>query len=129
MFGLFGSPYRAKAVAAMRREINTPDHPITRDFLSMFTELQIAGQAPPLDPATYGGNLQSWQDSWRKMAERASEVKKAALTAMAAALPQKVGWARALTLEALATDKSDLLDKETASQMRKQLKHRSTRER
>jgi len=121
MFGLFGSPYREEAVAAMSREINTPDHPITQDFLSMFTELQIVGQAPPLDPATSGGNLQSWQDSWRKMGKRASEVKKAALTAMAAALPQKVGRARALTLEALATEKSDLLDKETASQMRKQL--------
>ena len=121
MFGLFGSPYRAEAIAAMRREISTPDHPITQDFLSMFTELQIAGERPPLDPAEYGGGLQNWRDSWRKMGEREREVKKAALTAIAAALPQKVGRARALTLEALATDKSDLLDKETASQMRKQL--------
>ena len=121
MFGLFGSPYRAEAVAAMQREINAPDHPITQDFLSMFMTLQIAGETPPLDPAAYGGNLQSWRDSLQKMAARQRAVKKATLTAMAAALPQKVGRARALTLEALATDKSELLDSETASRMRKQL--------
>jgi hypothetical protein len=87
----------------------------------MFAGLQLAGEAPPVDPATYGGDLQNWRESWRKMAAREREVKKATLTAVAAALPQKVGRARALTLEALATEKSDLLDKETASQMRKQL--------
>jgi hypothetical protein len=120
MFGLFGSPYRAQAIAAMQREINSPDHPITQDFLLMFTKLQIAGEAPG-DPATYGGGLQNWRESWRKMEAHEREVKKAALTAMAAALPQKVGRAHALTLEALATDRSDLLNKETRSQLRRQL--------
>lgn len=120
IFGLFGSPYRAEAIAAMQREINSPDHPITQDFLVMFTKLQIAGEAPG-DPATYGGGLQNWRESWRKMEAHEREVKKAALTAMAAALPQKVGRTRALTLEALATERSDLLNKETASQLRRQL--------
>lgn len=121
VFGLFGSPYRGEVIAAMERGINAPDHPITQDFLSMFTTLQIAGEAPPVDPPADGGGLQNWRESWRKMEARERAVKKAALTAMAAALPRKVGRARALTLEALATEKSDLLDKETASHMRKQL--------
>jgi hypothetical protein len=41
MFGLFGSPYRAEAIAAMQREINNPDHAITQDFLHTLTKLQI----------------------------------------------------------------------------------------
>src|SRR4029077_12280645 len=41
MFGLFGSPYRAEAIAAMQREISSPDHPITQDFLQTFTKLQL----------------------------------------------------------------------------------------
>jgi hypothetical protein len=41
MFGLVGSPYRAEAIAAMQREINSTDHPITQDFLNTLTKLQI----------------------------------------------------------------------------------------
>jgi hypothetical protein len=121
MFGLFGSPYRAEAIAAMQREINSPDHPITQDFLQMFTKLQIAADAPGPPPAYDPAGLQNWRESWRKMEAREREVKKAALTATVAALPQKTGRARALTVQALATERSDLLDKETASQMRRQL--------
>lgn len=120
MFGLFGSPYRAEAIAAMQREISSPDHPITQDFLYMLTKLQIAGEAPE-DPPTYGGGLQDWRESFGKMAAHQLEVRKAALAAVVAALPRKTGRAHALTLVTLATEKSDLLDKETAAQMRRQL--------
>ena len=41
MFGLFGSPYRAEAIAAMQHEINNPVHPITQDLLHALTKLQI----------------------------------------------------------------------------------------
>src|SRR5271156_4953334 len=34
MFGVFGSPYRSEAIAALQREIGRPDHPITLDYLS-----------------------------------------------------------------------------------------------
>lgn len=44
-FGLFGSPYRAEVIAAMRREINSPHHPITQDFLETFTKLQLLQNA------------------------------------------------------------------------------------
>jgi hypothetical protein len=121
MFGLFGSPYRAEAIAAMRREINSPDHPITQDFLQMFVHLQVAGEAPGGPPAYDPAGLQKWRGSFEKMAAHQREVKKAALTAAVAALPQKTGRAHALTLVTLASEKSDLLDIKTAAQMRRQL--------
>jgi hypothetical protein len=121
MFGLFGSPYRAEAIAALRREISSPDHPITQDFLDTFTKLQVAsetlGRPPAYDPA----GLQKWVESVDKVGAHERELMKAAFEATVAALPHKAGRAHALTLVTLATSKSDLLDKETAAQMRRQL--------
>ena len=121
ILGLFGSPYRAEAIAAMQREINSPDHPITQDFLQMLVHLQSAGEAPGQPPAYDPAGLQKWRESFDKMEAHEREVKRAALAATGAALPQKAGRAHALTLVTLATEKSDLLDKETAAQMRRQL--------
>jgi hypothetical protein len=129
MFGLFGSPYRAEAIAAMQREISSPDHPITQDFLETLTQLQIA---VPMDPAHYcpcpaiasRDPPAGYVEMVLKLAEMEAhepEVKKAGLTATLAALPQKVGRAHALTVLTLATDRSDLLNKETAAQLRRQL--------
>ena len=112
MFGIFGSPYRAEAIAAMQREISSPDHPITQDFLQTLTELQMVGEAQA-DPSTFSRALQDWL-----YLRHQRGVMKAALTATVAALPKKVGRARALTVEALLTDKSELLDQK---QMRRQL--------
>jgi hypothetical protein len=123
VYGLFGSPYRAAAIAAMQGEIKSPDHPITQDFLQLFTELQVAAEAPRWDgdPSSYPGGLRNLRESFQKMEAHQVEVRKAALAATAAALPQKTGQAHALTLVTLATEKSDLLDKETAKQARRQL--------
>lgn len=123
MFGLFGSSYRAEAIAAMQREINSPDHPITQDFLMVLTKLQLLQAArlpkepPPDDPAAF----RQFAERLRAMEAREPEVRKAALMATVAALPHKVGRAHALTLVALAAERSDLLDKDTAAQIRRQL--------
>lgn len=124
MFGLFGSSYRAEAIAAMQREMNSPDHPITQDFLMVLTKLQLlqAAREVPKEPLTDD------PEALRQFAERLSileahepEVRKAALRATVAALPHKTGQARALTLVTLATERSDLLGKEVAAQMLRQL--------
>lgn len=52
MFGLYGSPYRAEVIAAMEREINSPDHPITQEFLRTLTSLQAEVTRSP-DPPEY----------------------------------------------------------------------------
>lgn len=52
MFGLFGSPYRADVIAAMEHEINSPDHPITQEFLRTLTSLQAEVTRSP-DPPDY----------------------------------------------------------------------------
>jgi hypothetical protein len=120
MFGLWGSPYRTETIAAMQREINSPEHPVTQDFLQTLTRLQIVSDNPG-DPATYAGGEQKWRESYRKMEMHERELKKAAITATIAALPQKTGRARALTVLTLATESSDFVDNDTAAHLRREL--------
>jgi len=121
MFGLFGSAYRAEAVAAMQREINnTPDHPITQDFLHTLTKLQISADTSWAPPAYDSAHPELSQEYWQKRQTHERELMQAAIAPTVAALPQKTGRARALTVQALA-ESSDLLDGSTASQIRKQL--------
>lgn len=120
MFGLFGSPYRAEAIAAMKRESNNPDHPITQDFLHTLTKLQINADTywdpPAYDPA----HPELSQEYWRKRQAHERELMQAVVAATVTALPQKTGRAHALTVQTLA-ESSDLLNATTASQIRKQL--------
>lgn len=120
MFGLFGSSDRAEAIAAMQREIGGPDHPITHDFLTTLTQLQVAGEHPG-DPGQHLADLPNWERRSQKMMVHEREAKEAGLAATVAALPRKTGQARALTLETLATDRSGYFNKETASLLRRQL--------
>lgn len=120
MFGLFGSPYRAEVIAAMQREIKSPVHPITEDFLHTLTKLQINADTS-WDPPTYdAAHPEASQEYWRKRQVHESELMQVVLAATVAALPQKTGRAHALTVQALA-ELSDLLNAGTASQIRKQL--------
>ena len=120
MFGLFGSPYRAEAVAAMQREINNPDHPITQDFLHTLTKLQINADTSWDPPAYDSAHPEVSQEYWRKRQTHERDLMLAAIAPTVAALPQKTGRTQALTVQALA-ESSDLLDGSTASQIRKQL--------
>jgi hypothetical protein len=120
MFGLFGSPYHAEAIAAMEREIKNPDHPITQDFLHTLTKLQINADTSWDPPAYDSAHPELSQQYWPKRQTHDRELMQAAIAPTVAALPQKAGRARALTLQALA-ESSDLLDASTASQIRKQL--------
>src|SRR5882762_5367822 len=120
MFGLFGSAYRAEAIAAMQREINNPDHPITQDFLHTLTKLQINADTSWDPPAYDSAHPEVSQEYWRKRQTHERDLMLAAIAPTVAALPQKTGRTQALTVQALA-ESSDLLDGSTASQIRKQL--------
>lgn len=120
MFGLLGSPYRAEAIAGMQHEINNPDHPITQDFLRALTKLQISADTSWDPPAYDPAHPEVSKEYWRKRQTHERELMQAAIASTVAALPQKTGRARALTVQALA-ESSDLLDATTASQIRKQL--------
>jgi len=120
LFGLFGSPYRTDVVAAMNREINNPEHPITQEFLDMLVSLQV-GPAAPLPSESDSAGLRAWMESLEAIRTRRTGMMKAALAATVAALPQKRGPAHAITLQTLATDRSELLDKETVSKLQRQL--------
>jgi hypothetical protein len=124
MFGLFSSSYQAEAIAAMQREIDSPDHAITQDFLKTLTKLQmlqVAGEVPREPAMDDAAALRKFYQSLQNIQAHEPELRKAALAATVAALPQKTGRAHALTLVTLATEKSDLLDKETAGQIHRQL--------
>jgi hypothetical protein len=120
MFGLFGSPYRAEAITAMQREINSPDHQITQDFLHTLTRLQIDADAPWNPPEYDPAHPEVLQEYWRKRQAHERELMQGAMMAAAAALPQKAARAHALTVQALA-ESADLLNASTAPQMRRQL--------
>ena len=120
MFGLFGSPYRGEAIAAMQHEINNPDHPITQDFLHTLTKLQINTDTSWDPPAYDSAHPEVWHEYWRKRQTRERELMQAAITPTVAALPQKTGRALALTARALA-ESSDLLNAAAASRIRNQL--------
>jgi hypothetical protein len=120
MFGLSGSPYRAEAIAAMQREFHNPDHPITQDFLYALTKLQINADTSWDPPAYDPAHPEVSQEYWRKRQAHERELMQAALAPAVAALSQKTGRARALTVRALA-ESSDLLTPQTASQIRKEL--------
>jgi hypothetical protein len=120
MFGLFGSPYRVEAIAAMRREINSPDHPITQDFLHTLTKLQIDADPSWNPPAYDPAHPNVTQEYWGKRQAHERDLLQGAMTATAAALPQKAARAHALTVQTLA-ESSDLLNAAAASQMRRQL--------
>jgi hypothetical protein len=124
MFGLYGSPYRAEAIAAMQREINAADQPITQDFLMVFTKLQLlqsAGEVPKEPSVDDPAALRKFFGRLQKIHAHEPEVRRAALTDTVAALPHKTARAHALTLVTLATEKSDLLDMKTVAQIRRQL--------
>lgn len=120
MFGLFGSPYRAEAIAAMEREINNPDHPITQEFLHTLTSLQGEAKPPPDPPEYDAAHPGVAQEYWNKRQAHERELMQAAVALTAAALPRKTGRAHALTVQALV-ESSDLLSGTAASQVRKLL--------
>jgi len=120
MFGLFASPYRTEVIAAMKRDLTDPAHPITQEFLHILTNLEIAADpawnVPTYDPA----QPKVAQDYWRNRQAHQRELTQAAIAVVASALPQKTGQAHALTVQTLAQS-SDLLKPATAAQMRAQL--------
>ncbi|HEY2822263.1 MAG TPA: hypothetical protein VGJ06_14565 [Candidatus Acidoferrum sp.] len=120
MFGIFGSPYRAESIAAMQREIRNPTHPITQDFLSSLTRLQINSDPAWNPPANDPAHPEISEQYWKKRQTHDRELMQAAIASTSAALPQKTGRARTLTVLALA-ESSDFLDAPTASRIRKLL--------
>ena len=102
MFGLFGSPYRTEAIAALQREIDNPNHPITRDFLNTLVKLKIIADGA-WDPPTYDPARPSLSAEFsRKWEAHEHELMRASMAQTAAALPQKKSRAYTLTANALA---------------------------
>lgn len=55
--GLFGSPDRTKAIAAMRDVMERPEYPITENYLSTLAHLELASQGRSI-PAADSNNTE-----------------------------------------------------------------------
>ena len=110
-FGLYGSPHRTTAIAAMKAALRDPEHPVTQEFIQTLALLEVesdpAQKLPHYDPIRNGlGNNASGneagQQAWQKMVQaHAAAIDKliAQYTAEAAANAEaKEGKARAVTV-------------------------------
>jgi len=81
-FGLFGSPYRATAIEAMKAAFKDPQHPITQEFVQTLALLEIQSDVKYHDEALN-----------KLIADHMSD--------LAAVLPGKAGQARAIAVNEL----------------------------
>lgn len=100
MLGLYGSPYRQLAIEAMRTELAVPDHAITNESLRALVNLQVTAD-PSWDFSST--DPQEAQAFWKRREAHTRELMKAEIQTVVAALSQKTGSARALTLNGLLT--------------------------
>jgi len=112
-FGLYGSPHRNTAIAAMKAALRDPEHPVTQEFIQTLAMLEIesdpAQKLPHYDPVRNGPGNESGQQAWQKLVQaHAAAIDKlvAQYTAEAAANAEaKTGKARAVTVsEILQSD-------------------------
>jgi hypothetical protein len=110
MFGLAGSPHPAIAIDAMRAEIAEPTHAITGMFLHMLVKLEVDAD-PHLDLPKYDRAApDAYQAVLRLRQDRTRELSTKHRQEMVAALPRKIGQARALTLKTLTESTGDFGD-------------------
>ena len=100
-FGLFGSPYRATAIAAMNAALKDPQHPVTQEFVQTLATLEMQSDPNHKLPKYDENNQEAWtkaRDAYsaaldKQLAEHMSEA--------ADALQNKTGQARAISVSEL----------------------------
>jgi hypothetical protein len=116
-FGLFGSPYRAAAIAGMKAALTGPQHPVTQEFVQTLATLEMQSDPKSRLPKYDENNEEAWmkaRDAYsaafdKKISDHMSEV--------ASSLQNKAGKARGVTV-------SELLQSDVAlnrSQLRQML--------
>ena len=100
-FGLFGSPYRAMAIAGMKTALQDPQHPVTQEFVQTLATLEMQSDPRYLLPKYDESNKEAWvkaHDAYfaafsKRVADHMSDV--------AASLQSKTGKARAVSVSEL----------------------------
>jgi len=59
-FGLFGSPYRASAIEAMKAALKDPQHPVTQEFVQTLTTLEMQSDPKYRLPKYDEANKEAW---------------------------------------------------------------------
>jgi hypothetical protein len=108
MFGLVASPYRATAIEGLKAAVANPQHPVTRELVQTLALLQIQSnpeyRLPPYD--------EKRKDAWVKQRDAKmaayNKIVSEEFSLVAATLDSKSGQARAVTVNTLLTEGSDL---------------------
>jgi hypothetical protein len=120
--GLYGSPYRATAIQAMKDAIKDPQHPVTRDFVDTLTRLELMADPKYRLPKFDAKNQEASQAAWKVYNDEFSRREGTYLSETMAAAPAKMGEARAITLsEILLLPSSATMTSEEKGQLRKML--------
>jgi len=120
MFGLFGSPFRQLAIDSMEKEIVTPDHGITEDYVRALVKLEITSDPAWNPPATDQHNPDAGRTFWAKYQAHEQDLMHAETKKVLSALPAKKGPAKALTIEGVMMS-LDANDREISQALRPEL--------
>ena len=100
-FGLFGSPYRASAIEAMKAALKDPQHPVTQEFVQTLATLEMQSDPKYRLPKCDETNKEAWMKV--RDAYFAAFNKQVAdhMSGVGASLQGKVGKARAVSVSEL----------------------------
>ena len=119
-FGLFGSPYRAAAIAAMKAALTGPEHPITQEFVQTLATLEMQSDPKSRLPKYDENDVEAWTKARDPYSAAFDKKISDHLFEVAAAWQNKAGRARAVTVSELL--QSDLvLNTGVRSQLRQML--------
>jgi hypothetical protein len=123
--GLFGSPFRQVAIDSLRQQIAVPDHAITGDFLQTLVHLQITADPAWDTPESFSSDHppddKTINAYWESRRAHEEELTRAEVQDVLAALPHKVGSARALTALGLLNSGAGGLAPPMAGELRQSL--------
>lgn len=104
-FGLFGSPYRATAISAMKAALTDPRHPITREFAQTLALLELQSDPKSRLPEYDESNREAWGKARDAYMAAFNKQIAAHMAEAVSALQNKTGKARAITVsESLQSD-------------------------
>lgn len=107
-FGLYSSPFRSVAIAAMKSALKDPQHPVTQDFVQNLATLELQSDSKMRLPVYDEQNQEAWNKA-REAYDAAMESHISGyMSETAAMLQSKTGKARAVSVSELLQSDSTL---------------------
>jgi hypothetical protein len=100
-FGLFGSPFRATAIEAMKTALMDPQHPVTQEFVQVLSLLEIQADPKYQLPKYEEKNKEAWTKAREAQVEALNKLVGGHMSDLARVLQSKTAQARAVTANEL----------------------------